>query len=272
MDEDHSAQDKMLRGRTLFITGGSSGIGYAIAEIALAKGARVAICGSNAERLDHACQSLGAASDQLVAVSLDVTNASAWAAVADLVEDRLGPIELLFLNAGVAPPHAAIGDATADEWAWVINTNVMGVANGLVALLPRMKARGTPARIVFTGSIASVYAFAGMAPYNASKAAVLAIGETLRTELAGSPIEVSVVMPAQVATDIARNSARQYPARAAGYGDLEANLGAGMPPSQVASFALGRVAEGQFYIFTHPFLGDELRQQYDELLRDMPCA
>jgi 3-oxoacyl-[acyl-carrier protein] reductase len=185
-----------LTGRTVLITGGSRGIGYATAAAFLAHGARVAISARDGTRLAAAAQALGAPFAQ----AADVRDWRAVEALVRAVEARLGPVEVLVNNAGVV----WVGEFAAQEPAAIdalLDVNVKGVLYATRALLPGMLARGR-GTIVNVASGVGLHGFPQLASYCASKFAVVGFTESLAAELEGSGVRVFGVCPGRVATDM----------------------------------------------------------------------
>jgi NAD(P)-dependent dehydrogenase (short-subunit alcohol dehydrogenase family) len=195
----------LLAGKIAIVTGGSRGIGFAIARALVADGVRVAITGRTSSALSVAKQNLEHAGqgghDQVETVTADVRRyAEAERAVAAAVA-RFGGLDILINNAGVGV-FADVADMTPDQWAEVIDTNLTGVYNTCHAALPHLRRRGG-GFIVNISSLSGTNPFKGGAAYCASKAGLNAFSEALMQELRYSDIRVSYVMPGSVATEFA---------------------------------------------------------------------
>ena len=148
-----------VAGRTAFITGGGSGVGLGQAKVFAEAGCKVAIADIRQDHLDQAVAELRQAGHDVMPVKLDITDAAAYAAAADAVEARLGPVELLFNTAGVSI-FGPLLRATADDWEWQMSVNVRGVINGVQTFVPRMIERKNGGHVVNTGSMSSFVAAA----------------------------------------------------------------------------------------------------------------
>jgi 3-oxoacyl-[acyl-carrier protein] reductase len=194
-----------LQGKVAIVTGGSRGIGFAIAHALVADGVRVAITGRTSSALSVARQSLERGGQgghgQVETVTADVRRyAEAEHAVAAAVA-RFGGLDILINNAGVGV-FADVADMTPDQWAEVIDTNLTGVYNTCHAALPHLRHRGG-GFIINISSLSGTNPFKGGAAYCASKAGLNAFSEALMQELRYSDIRVSYVMPGSVATEFA---------------------------------------------------------------------
>jgi NADP-dependent 3-hydroxy acid dehydrogenase YdfG len=190
-------QPRILAGQTAAISGGARGIGRVTAQAFLRQGMRVAIGDVD---LPAAQQTAAELSESAVGLSLDVTDRSSFAEFLDTAEAQLGPVDILINNAGIMPigPFLDEDDATARR---ILDINVLGVINGMKVALPRMTARGR-GHVVNIASQAGKYGFPGGATYGASKAAVINLSRAVRKELRGSGVEISLISPVAVNTEL----------------------------------------------------------------------
>jgi NAD(P)-dependent dehydrogenase (short-subunit alcohol dehydrogenase family) len=188
---------RSLAGQTIAITGGARGIGRATAQALLAQGARVAIGDIEQPLAEQTASELGSGT---IGLPLDVTSRESFTAFLDQVEDRLGPVDVLINNAGIMPvgPFVQESDATARR---MVDINVHGVILGSKLALDRFVTRGR-GHLVNIASIAGKAGSPHLATYVATKHAVVGLTESLRQELAGTGVEVSVVMPIGVNTEL----------------------------------------------------------------------
>jgi len=257
---------------TAFITGGGQGIGLGIARALARKGVRLALADVDAAALQAARAELA----DLVATEtyvLDVRDRDALAATADQVESALGPVSLLFNNAGVAPIIGAI-QATYADWDWTLGVNLVGVVNGVQTFLPRMVARGQGGHIVNTASGAGLVAGPG-ALYTTSKFAVVGLSESLRLELAAHGIGVSVLVPAAVDTSIINNSQGLHTSEAMATNQEAAAASIAFLKTGVSIDAVGeRVVEAmegdRMWIHTDTTIRPHLAQRCEDLLASFP--
>ncbi len=264
-----------LGGRVAFITGGAQGIGLGIARALAREGVKLAIADINAEVLKQAHAELSKQTETEIFV-LDVRDRDQYADIANEAERRLGPVSLLFNNAGVAG-GASVTEMTYEMWDWVLGVNVMGVVNGIQTFVPRMIERGGDGYVVNTASGAGLVVIGSGVMYNASKFAVVGLSEALRNALAKRDIGVSVLCPGFVATDIADNSAALRPsAERAGSPRLAAKrsdlMERGMAPDAVGALVLAAIRAGQLYIYTDDEIGGHLEKRHRVLLDALKTA
>jgi NAD(P)-dependent dehydrogenase (short-subunit alcohol dehydrogenase family) len=265
-----------LTGRNAFVTGGASGIGFAMAQAFLNEGMNVAIADVDAEALARAKAALSGSNARVFAVQLDVTDRAQYEAVAKRVEAELGNIHVLCNNAGVYR-GGALDAVTYADWDWVMGVNVGGVVNGLQTFLSRMREHGEGGHIVNTASMAGVTTSPGLGVYNASKFAVVGMSEALRMDLAPHGIGVSVLCPGMVRTRILE-SERTRPQHfdvqiktaqdaAAAHSELmNLAMNTGIDPAEVAELVVQGIKNDQFYLFPHPEMKEAAQARVNEML------
>jgi len=193
-----------LAGRAAIVTGGSRGIGKAIARALVAEGMDVALCardGAAAARTAEELTKRGPG--RAISGACDVADYTAVAAFVSRTAGDLGRLVVLVNNAGVGA-FASVADMDPAEFRRVIDTNLVGVFNFCHAAIPSMRATGS-GYIVNISSLAATNAFAGGAAYNASKFALTGFSEALMQDVRYDNIRVSYVMPGSVATEFAGN-------------------------------------------------------------------
>lgn len=264
---------RSITSKNALITGGGSGIGLALAKVLGREGARIAVASTNRVKIDRAVAELTRSRIEAIGIELDVADPAQWREAVDTVERRLGPIDFLGLNAGVAPPPATVAETALSVWQWSLGVNLWGVIHGLHACLPRMLARGVPAHVLITSSIAALNPKPTMGAYVVAKAGVLQLAEVLRAELDGGPIGISVLTPAAVHTDIVASSKGHTPVgNDSGYAAIDAALSQGLDPSVVAEYTLARIRDGHFYILTHNEQRPEISHRFAEIIASMQSS
>jgi NADP-dependent 3-hydroxy acid dehydrogenase YdfG len=217
-----------LDGKTILITGASSGIGEATARKAVALGANVVLGARRADRLEALAAELGA---KAAWRATDVTRKEDLEALAALALERFGRIDVLINNAGIMPASTLITDMV-DDWDRMIDVNLKGVLYGVRAVLQTMIDQDS-GHIITISSVAGLHVLPASSVYSATKWGARVINEGLRKELSGKNIRITTIYPGPVATELADSVT--IPAireRAA------ANLSAGMSPDVIADAIL----------------------------------
>ncbi|MDE2150062.1 MAG: SDR family NAD(P)-dependent oxidoreductase [Gammaproteobacteria bacterium] len=197
----------MNRAAVALITGAGSGLGRALAHAFAASGYRVACTDRDGAAVQRTLSELPTAGG--FAAVLDVTQEADFQRVTEDLRRRYGGVDVLINNAGVATAGTVI-DAPVEQWRWVLDINLLGCVRGCRAVAPLMVEAGR-------GHIVNISSFAGianppaMASYNAAKAAVISLSETLRFELAPHGVGVSVACPSFFKTNLLVTSQRDAP-------------------------------------------------------------
>ena len=189
-----------LEGKVALVTGASSGIGEATAIAFAEAGAAVAIGARRRDRLDALTAKLRDGGTRVLTLDLDVTSEQACRDAVARTRDELGGLDVLVNNAGVMLLGTIVG-ADTEDWRRMINTNVLGLMYMTHAAIDGMLEQGS-GDIVNISSVAGRTARKGAGVYNASKWAVNAFSESLRQEVTGRGVRVSLVEPGAVATEL----------------------------------------------------------------------
>jgi NAD(P)-dependent dehydrogenase (short-subunit alcohol dehydrogenase family) len=247
-----------FRGRVAVVTGGASGIGFALASAFAAEGMKVVLGDIEAPALDDAVGKLRASGSEVEGCVTDVSDAAQVQALADAAVERFGAIHIACNNAGVGAGGLS-WEAPLSTWEWVLGVNLWGVIHGLRAFVPILM-KQPEAHVVNTASVAGLVGGPFMGPYNASKHAVVAISETLYHEMGMTAphVKVSVLCPGWVRTRIAE-SARNRPGQDADDGAVDSMMSGvlqpfidgGMRPEEVASKVLDAIRAERFWILPH---------------------
>ena len=272
---------RSLAKRVAFITGGASGLGFAMAQVFGREGMAVVIADIRQDRIDQAVEQLRNSGISATGRQLDVTDRQAYSRIADEVEAQVGPVHLLCNNAGIGI-MGALADASYSDWDWILGVNLGGVVNGLCTFLPRIRARGEGGHILATASAAGLIASTGVGIYVGAKMAVVGIMEVLRAELAAENIGVSVICPHLMRTHIYEHSSLRPAAfKNSGYTlpteanniasrQLETMTSVGMDPLEVAEHALKAVQANWLYVIPFPELRGIIGERYEALMAAIP--
>jgi short-subunit dehydrogenase len=227
------------------VTGAGSGIGEAFAHELARRGGRVVCSDINPETAEATAAAIRANGGEAVAFACDVSKLEQVEQLARDAEQWFGcPVDLVVNNAGVGAGGMNIGDIPMDDWHWVMGVNLWGVIHGCHVFAPKIRALGRGG-IINVCSTASFAAAPLMGPYNVSKAAVLALSETLAAEMSGTGVGVTALCPTFVKTNIARDG--RIPE---GSSQIAAKLmkWTGISAERVANTTLNALDRGQLYV------------------------
>jgi NAD(P)-dependent dehydrogenase (short-subunit alcohol dehydrogenase family) len=229
---------KDLAGKTAFVTGAASGIGFGIASALAQAGVKVMLCDIEEAALAAALEKLRLTNADIEGVRADISLKGELAAAAEATLARYGKVHILVNNAGVGGggPYGMWSDAA---WDWTLGVNLRAVVWGIEIFGPLIERHGEGGHIVSTASIAGLVS-SGSVAYNVSKYGVVALSEGLRLELAPRGIGVSVLCPGFIRTQIV-DSGRNLPERFAGKVGRPPVTG---PVAERIKFVRDRVAQG----------------------------
>jgi short-subunit dehydrogenase len=236
---------KHSRHAAAIVTGAGSGIGEAFAHEIAHRGGRVVCSDINSDTAEATASAIRAAGGDATAFGCDVSRLEQVEQLALEAERWLGvPADLVINNAGVGAGGMNIGDIPMDDWHWVMGVNMWGVIHGSHVFAPKLRALGHGG-IINVCSTASFAAAPQMGPYNVSKAAVLALSETLAAEMSGTGVTVTALCPTFVKTNITRDGRI-----AAGKSDFANKLmkWTGISADRVAKTTLNALDRGQLYV------------------------
>jgi len=235
-----------LHDRVAVITGGTGGIGQAMARAFLAQGARsVVISDLDADRVAEVASELGCDG-----IAADVTDEAQVVELVESVLDRHGPIDLFCSNAG-AIRDGVLTDADNDVWQWQWELHVMSHLYAARAVLPSMIARGE-GYLLNTSSAAGLLAAIGSGPYTVSKAAAVKLAEFLAITHGDDGIRVSVLCPQGVNTAMAPRSLGDGQTD----GIIEAN--------ELAAIVVDAIRDERFHVLPHPEVGEYIKRKADD--------
>ena len=277
-----------LKGKTAFITGGASGIGFGIAKACAKDGMNVVVADLRREAIDEANSFFREKGWPMHGICLDVTDREAYREAADEAERVFGNIHLLANNAGIGCANGPLWAVSEKETDLAILVNMTAILNGIQTIVPRMLAHGESSHVVSTASKAALLVVPGCGLYNATKSAVVGIMETLAMDLKGTNVGASVFCPGGYSTSLGVSSRVV----------TEAHLGDDAPPpppppprpkdgeEATSPFAgwdevirsaddagervLRGVKRGDLYILTHSEFKRGVESRFNAILRAFP--
>jgi NAD(P)-dependent dehydrogenase (short-subunit alcohol dehydrogenase family) len=269
-----------FEGKVAVVTGAASGIGLGLVTRFGQQGMNVVLADVQRDALDAAAagltEQLGA--DRVLAVPTDVRHEDEVEALAAATFERFGTAHVLCNNAGIGTGGLA-WMVPADRWRWIVEVNLLSVAHGIRAFVPRMIEQGQ-GHVVNTASAAGVNTGPVMSPYYATKHAVVALSESLHFDLqmTGAPVGVSVLCPEWVRTNIA-DSERNRPddvaeivmppdAPVEARSVLQGLVDGGLDPADVAGTVVDAIRSGRFWIFTHDTTVGIAKRRWDAIASD----
>jgi NAD(P)-dependent dehydrogenase (short-subunit alcohol dehydrogenase family) len=258
-----------LSGRVAVVTGGGGGIGRGMALAFAEAGMHVVVADIDAEAAEGVAEELTSETVNGLALCVDVTRKEDVDALAERAYAEFGAVHLLCNNAGVTTFGLMGRDVSDDDWRWVLAVNLEGVINGIQAFLPRMQAQEGEKHVVNTASIAGMNPSPLIAPYVASKYAIVGISETLRLEGAGSQIGCSVLCPGNVKTQIVesqRNRQERFGERGEANPMIAKAIEAGVDPLWVGRLVRRAVIDDELYVFTHAETREAVEQRFRGIL------
>jgi NAD(P)-dependent dehydrogenase (short-subunit alcohol dehydrogenase family) len=265
-----------ISGKAAVVTGGGSGIGMGLAKELARQGASVAVADINLDNARKVASAIEAAGGKAVAIHCDVCDLASVKRLKDEATAALGPIQLVFANAGATSfdPLVEMSDEDVD---WILDVNLMGVMRTTRAFLPGMIAAGG-------GHICATASMAGLlpgwipthAPYSAAKAGIIGLMMNLSLELAPHGIHTTSYCPGGVATGMKVNNATYRPARFGGPGEGEVHVDeeskkvaasqAFYTPEAIAPMVLDAVRHDRAFAFDHPEQRVHFRATYSDVV------
>ncbi|MDB5731383.1 MAG: short-chain dehydrogenase/reductase [Variovorax sp.] len=271
-----------FNGKTAVLTGAGSGFGLECARIGAARGMKLVLVDVQQDALDAARTEMEAAGAQVLAQKVDVADAAQMEALAQAVQQRFGAPHFVFNNAGVGA-GGLVWENTVADWEWVLGVDLMGVVHGVRLFTPMMleAAAQDPTwrgHIVNTASMAGLLTPPNMGIYNAAKAAVVSLTETLYQDLklVTDQVGASLLCPYFVPTGITRSERNRPGAPAAGEMTKSQLIGRAMSDkavgsgkvsaAEVAQKVFDAIAANQFYVYSHPKALGNVRSRMENIV------
>ncbi len=269
----------LFSGKTVVVSGGAEGIGFAVAQAVGREGMNVVITDISTDMLERAESALSAQGIAVLAITADARKEHEWEHVAAKALEKFGAIHAVMNNAGVGGGGSSgpIEEQSAEDWRWTIDVNLMGVVFGVKTMVPHIKAAGG-GWIVNVASMAGMNGFPYGGAYNATKLAVAGLSEGWAMELAPYDIHVAALCPGFVKTriylsdrvrpedydsshrDLVRSDEDLNPDNmSAGISNEVKN---GIDPDVLAARVLESLRAKDTYIFTHPSFRGGVKERY----------
>jgi NAD(P)-dependent dehydrogenase (short-subunit alcohol dehydrogenase family) len=269
-----------FEGRVAVVTGGASGIGFAMANRFAQEGMRVVLADIEESALDAAVTQMRQAEHDVIGVIADVTKPESIEALRDRTLEAYGKVHVLCNNAGVGGVAApGVWELTLQDWRWLMGVNLWGVIYGIQSFVPVMIEQDEPAHVVNTASMAGLAQ--GNRAYSVTKHAVVALSEALHDGLhtQGTKVRASVLCPGLTNTQLmfgARNrpeDLRNFPDEKPSEAQLARSASSkkfaeetGLDPTETAEMVLQAIKDEQFYILTHTDYDDVIRERMENIL------
>ncbi|MGO4445172.1 SDR family NAD(P)-dependent oxidoreductase [Mycobacterium sp. 2YAF39] len=260
-------------GQVAVVTGGTSGIGFALSAVLVRRGVDVMIADVREDAIPAAVDALSAhRGGRVVGVHADVSIDADVDALADETIERFGRVDLVCNNAGVVCELAPMWEQRLETWRWLTDVKLMGVVHGVRTFAPLFIAAGS-GHFLNTASAGGLMLLPMLAPYNATMHAVVGLTETLNAELksVSEHLGATVLCPGLVDTPLGQNSAALAPQGAAATpadGDPGAMQGA-ISPAIVAQAAIEAVESDRVHAIVGPGADAVARQRVETLLADL---
>lgn len=245
-----------LKGKTIYVTGGNTGIGLGIARAAANAGMNVVMGYIQEDQVEPALKLYKPEQrSRVIAIRHDVTDRDGWTKTLAEINQKFGNLHLLVNNAGIKTLRQA-SQVDARSWDAAVAVNFTGIYNGCAAVIPHMLAHKEGSHIATTSSMGGLLPGVNAGVYTATKFAAVGIMEALRVELMGTNIGTSVFTPGGVSTD--------------NIGSAEGSAVLMMDPLEAGERVLNGVKNNDLFILTHPEFKAGMKERFDAILASIP--
>jgi len=260
-----------ISGKTAIVTGAASGIGLGIATALAEAGANVVMADIQKDAVEQAAHGLSGTNKRVMPLRIDVTQEQSVVDALTEVQRNFGKLHIACNNAGVPMHGTRLTEVPRGDWEFVIGVNIWWIIHGIRHFVPAILSHGEAGHIVNTASVAGFQNRRGtdQGPYSMSKYAAVSLSEALEHELDGTNVDVSVLCPGPIATNIARG-ARNRPdhlggpqVRAAEEAVLAERLAAtGLDPKHVGDRVVDAIRTKTFYAFVSAVPADVIKARH----------
>jgi NAD(P)-dependent dehydrogenase (short-subunit alcohol dehydrogenase family) len=265
--ESQPAPLRDLKGKTIYISASSDGIGLGIARAAAKAGMNVVIGYRNEKRLSDALPLFGK-DDPVLPVKHDVVGRDGWVQLLEAAKAKFGKLHVVVNNAGIKT-LAKASEAPPDVWQNAVNVNLTAIYDSVAVMLPHFKEHGEGGHFVTTASMSGLLPAVTAGVYTATKFAAVGMMEGLRIELEGTNIGTSVFCPGGVSTDNLPPGTR--PPRMTPDGRPIPSFGAGlMTPLEAGERVLNGIRNNDLYILSHPEFKDGMQERHEAIIASVP--
>ena len=276
---------KLEQGQVAVVTGGASGIGFALCDQFATAGLHVVMSDIDEESLAESAARLAGRPGRVIGVRADVTAPDEVDGLARRTLSEFGRVDVVCNNAGTVGKNLPLWEFERVEWEWIMAVDFWGVIHGIAAFVPLLVAQGS-GHVVNTASMASLSTVALNGPYNAAKHAVLSVSETLAADLRAQGVDgvgVTVVAPGPTRTRLMTEGPRERPERYRPKVDRgvapqqNPNTFAGstdhlLEPDGLAGQVLAAIESGQFLLAPHPGSLPRVEARYRRLIDDLVAS
>ncbi|AJD48042.1 short chain dehydrogenase [Isoalcanivorax pacificus W11-5] len=242
---------------SILITGGASGLGRALAELAARRGYRVAIADTHSVRSEEVCAQLSELNTEHLQLTCDIRRDSDVRQAVERIVRRWGQLDILINNAGIAGT-GLFETLSDDDWRALLETNLLGTVRTCRAAVSAMKRQGS-GHIINVAAVQGLIPAPGMSSYSATEAALIALSESLRSELQPLGIQVSVACPSFFRSNLADTLRASEPVSRARFERLLVRHD--FSPAEIAERIFRGIDAGDFMILPQPGLKQVWRQK-----------
>ena len=260
-----------ISGKTAIVTGAASGIGLGIATALAEAGANVVMADIQKDAVEQAAHGLSGTNKRVMPLRIDVTQEQSVVDALTEVQRNFGKLHIACNNAGVPMHGTRLTEVPRGDWEFVIGVNIWGIIHGIRHFVPAILSHGEAGHIVNTASVAGFQNRRGtdQGPYSMSKYAAVSLSEALEHELDGTNVDVSVLCPGPIATNIARG-ARNRPDHLGGPQDRAAEeavlaerlAATGLDPKHVGDRVVDAIRTKTFYAFVSAVPADVIKARH----------